>query len=325
MKEIYIHNEQFHHDENNPFYVLELMFSQENYPMLLERTQIHWHSEIEICYCQYSGNIHHIDGKEYRSEPGKVLIVNSGSIHFFDMVPYTKKEETLNAIILIVKKEYLEKWIPGFSDCYFAVDGATDPMIGELMTRLARYAVNDDTYYDRPGRRSDARRMNQEDKRTFWQEVKYRYRDGKMQLWEVMEQEGLILQILSLLIRDRLVTREEEMPIKLEKNLERLKGVLEYVEEHYAEPISTAEIAKRFYFSRTYFSKFFHDNMAVTFKEYLNTYRTQKARLDLLETSKSIYEVALDNGFADSRRFIISFSGYYGMTPLQYRKHYAKK
>jgi AraC-like DNA-binding protein len=39
-----------------------------------------------------------------------------------------------------------------------------------------------------------------------------------------------------------------------------------------------------------------------------------------LETDESIYQVAINNDFSDSRRFILTFQSLYGVTPLQYRK-----
>ena len=44
-----------------------------------------------------------------------------------------------------------------------------------------------------------------------------------------------------------------------------------------------------------------------------------------METDESIYQVAINNGFSDSRRFILTFQSLYGVTPLQYRKASKKK
>lgn len=306
MKEMRIRNEQFNYIDRRPFYVIDLKRSGDNLEILEGRIQHHWHTELEICYCQYSGHKHYIDGKEYISEPGKVFVVNSGSIHHFDMVPYEGDGIENQCILLLVKKEYLTELIPGFSESFFMTDGPTDPALAGMMKELARYAVDDDAHYDRIRQMERVYGVNAAPTAASAdgiEEMHYRYLDGKMSLWQALDQQGLVLRILAVLIRDRLVNREEEMPLSLEKNLERLKGVISYVEEHYQEPLTAAEVASRFYFSRSYFSHFFSQNMQLSFKDYLNEFRAKKARLDLLETTKSIYEVALDNGFADRRTF----------------------
>ena len=57
-----------------------------------------------------------------------------------------------------------------------------------------------------------------------------------------------------------------------------------------------------------------------TFKTHLNQVRVSKAFRDLLETDYSILEIAMRNGFPDTRSFINVFRDTYGMTPSQYRK-----
>lgn len=46
--------------------------------------------------------------------------------------------------------------------------------------------------------------------------------------------------------------------------------------------------------------------------------------MELLYSPKSISRVALDNGFSDDRRLIVTFKKRFGTTPLQYRKEYEK-
>jgi AraC-like DNA-binding protein len=99
-----------------------------------------------------------------------------------------------------------------------------------------------------------------------------------------------------------------------------MKDIIAYIEAHYDQPITQEQVARKFFYSTSYFSSFFRKNMQVTFSKYLSDYRAKKARFDLLETDESIYQVAINNGFSDSRRFILAFQSLYGVTPLQYRK-----
>jgi AraC-like DNA-binding protein len=62
----------------------------------------------------------------------------------------------------------------------------------------------------------------------------------------------------------------------------------------------------------------------MTFKEYLSDYRVNMARNDLLNSDKSILEIALECGFTDARGYINAFKKIYGTTPFHYRKDMGK-
>ena len=62
-----------------------------------------------------------------------------------------------------------------------------------------------------------------------------------------------------------------------------------------------------------------------TFKTHLNQVRVSKAFRDLLETDYSVLEIAMRNGFSDTRSLINVFRDTYGMTPSQYRKKNARR
>lgn len=52
--------------------------------------------------------------------------------------------------------------------------------------------------------------------------------------------------------------------------------------------------------------------------------RVNAAKDSLVQTGKSVLEIAMDCGFSDSRGLINMFNKFEGITPLQYRKKYGK-
>lgn len=295
--------------------------------MQKERYLHHWHSELEICYCLQNGFTHYMDGKEYTSAPGKLFIVNSESIHHIVKASYSEKDDPEEiAVILLVQQEYLKKHIPNFEQIYFLPEGVADPLALSAMLQLAKYAVDDDETYDRhlpvSRRKNESSRICQKSKSNI--ATKYRHHPGSLANWEIMEQESLVLQVLALLLRDRTASREAVVPIKSGENLERLKQILSHVERHYQEPLSAGRVAGYFHLSQSYFSSFFRRMMHTTFTNYLSEYRAKMARIDLLESSLSICDVAVKNGFPDARGLIQTFKKVYGITPLQYRKNSKK-
>ena len=71
--------------------------------------------------------------------------------------------------------------------------------------------------------------------------------------------------------------------------------------------------------SREYLARSFKKYMGNTFKEYLDSVRISNAYKELMNTDLSVLEVALDNGFNDSRTFIKAFKDVYHETPHKYR------
>lgn len=98
-----------------------------------------------------------------------------------------------------------------------------------------------------------------------------------------------------------------------------------YVNQHYTEPIKQQAVAKKFYFTTEYFSRFFRKNTGMTFKEYLMRVRVKKAKEEVLHTDKSMLEIAMDTGFTDSRSLIHAFREVYDITPYQFRKKMNEK
>ncbi|XME04362.1 helix-turn-helix transcriptional regulator [Lachnospiraceae bacterium C1.1] len=79
-------------------------------------------------------------------------------------------------------------------------------------------------------------------------------------------------------------------------------------------------VAEKFYFSVSYFSRYFKKMMGISYSDFLMEYRLYKAEAELQKSKKMIRDIALDNGFSDERRFILAFRKKYKLTPLQYRK-----
>ena len=101
---------------------------------------------------------------------------------------------------------------------------------------------------------------------------------------------------------------------------ERMKGLLDYIEEHYGERITIRDAAERCYYSQSHFMKYFRQYMGISFVEYLNRYRISRAAGLLRATERPISLIARDCGFDNLSYFNRLFRRDYGMTPGEYRK-----
>ena len=100
---------------------------------------------------------------------------------------------------------------------------------------------------------------------------------------------------------------------------ERMRGLLDFIEEHYGEMITVQEAAERCYYSQSHFIEVFPPVHGVSFVEYLNSYRLFRAAGLLRTTDQPVTRIAQSCGFDNLSYFNRLFRRMYQMTPVQYR------
>lgn len=95
--------------------------------------------------------------------------------------------------------------------------------------------------------------------------------------------------------------------------------ILRYIEEHYTEQISMAEVAEALGYEYHYFSQLFHDCFEMNFRAFINIYRFDLACELLTETDAEIIDIAMESGFQSLRNFNRIFKNLSGSTPQEYR------
>ncbi|MBE7015612.1 MAG: AraC family transcriptional regulator [Ruminococcaceae bacterium] len=99
-----------------------------------------------------------------------------------------------------------------------------------------------------------------------------------------------------------------------------LNEVIKYIHENYLEDIELRNITEKFNINMYYFCHIFKEFTGVTFKNYLNKVRVDKAEELLMNTDVAISEVAYMCGFNDSNYFSRKFRQIKGKTPREARK-----
>mgnify|MGYP000013545438 CR=1 FL=1 len=83
--------------------------------------------------------------------------------------------------------------------------------------------------------------------------------------------------------------------------------------------------ALSFGYSDAYLSRMFQKYAKVNYKTYLQDIRMAYAYRDLMNTDRTISQIALDNGFCSSRGFSGEFQKRYGILPSEMRKEIKQK
>jgi xylan 1,4-beta-xylosidase len=104
------------------------------------------------------------------------------------------------------------------------------------------------------------------------------------------------------------------------RNYDRLKKVLSFVNEHYAESPSLNEIAEIVYVSPYYLSHFFTQAMGMTYLQYLNYVKVTMAKQSLAATDDAVIDILSRSGFANTKTFNRVFREIVGCSPSEYRK-----
>jgi two-component system response regulator YesN len=114
------------------------------------------------------------------------------------------------------------------------------------------------------------------------------------------------------ILREAGLKRSAKIPLPLVK-------ALEYLREHYAEPITLNSTAEAAQVSTAYLSRLFSEQLRTGFSDYLTELRIEKAEKLLRETRMNIKEVSFASGFQDPNYFSKIFRKVTGMLPSAFR------
>ena len=100
-----------------------------------------------------------------------------------------------------------------------------------------------------------------------------------------------------------------------------LKNVIDYIETHLGESLSAEEIASACYYSRSNTKVLFQKVFQYGMMEYAARRKLTQAAGELLATSRSVCEIALEYGFSSQEVFTRAFKKMWQETPARFRKH----
>ncbi len=98
-----------------------------------------------------------------------------------------------------------------------------------------------------------------------------------------------------------------------------IKRAVEYITQNYGEDISLEDVAEHIKINPSYLCVLFKKNIGMTFSQFLNKVRIDKAKQLLENTEYSVMEIAVACGFSDQSYFTKVFKKYTGVTPKKYR------
>jgi AraC-like DNA-binding protein len=123
----------------------------------------------------------------------------------------------------------------------------------------------------------------------------------------------LAARYIALKVTDQLVDTEVGMPPSVVKACEYIRA------RALTDDIDLAEVARHCFVSQGHLSRLFHHATGLTFREYLSQIRIERAKSLLIQSTKSVTEIAYESGFQSLSQFHRVFRKIYGVSPGQMR------
>lgn len=101
---------------------------------------------------------------------------------------------------------------------------------------------------------------------------------------------------------------------------ERLEPIIKYMQQHLSQPLTLPQVAEQFGFSERSFSRLFQQNIGISFLQYLKLSRIIRAMENLLQTNKSISEIAYEVGYNSISAFSNTFYQLIHVRPTEFQK-----
>lgn len=273
------------------------------FPLLIKHEKIsaydsgsftwHWHPEIELTLITGGDMLYSINHSTYHVHSGDALFGNANTMHTgsrFQDHECTYTSITFQAVLLAKEgsslyRKYVQPLVNDLSLSSLYMDQSEpwhQDIIAAMQTITILYANKEDTFE----------------------------MDLLIELYRIWKQLHLHLHTnLTISSFDR-------------QNYERIKTILRFLENHYAEDITLQTIANQIHVCKNECCRIFKHYMHQSLFAFLIEYRIEKSIPLLFDEAYAISEISSLCGFHDSNYFSRVFKKQKGCSPLQYRKAY---
>lgn len=124
-------------------------------------------------------------------------------------------------------------------------------------------------------------------------------------------------------IQSSVIALLEKYPLENNKHIpdtQRVQPAIQYINDHFTEPIRLEQLANLCCMSPNYFHKIFTQTLNSTPANYITLLRMNTALQQLINNKCTIKEIAYELGFTDDAYFSRVFKKYYGITPGDYKQ-----
>lgn len=258
----------------------------------VNKLKMHWHKHLEILLVlQGSINIR-IEDNEYLLKENDLILINVNEIH-----NTTKTNEDNIILALQIDTQHYDRYFHGFGKRVFDCKSF---MFGE--EEQERFDI-------------------------------IRHHLAKI-VWELNKRkQGHSFKIGSdlLLLAEHLLNNFHNEMLAVDKveaiskDIYRLSSIISYIDDNFDKGVTLQDVADNQSLSVYYLSHYIKKALGITFQEYLNIIRLEKAIVLLSRTDKTVTDVAFESGFSSTKSLNNIFRNVHNCTPSQFRKENKNK
>ena len=254
---------------------------------------LHFHPEHELLLMESSTGTRYVADSIERYEPGDLVLIGSNVPHVFLRDADPANQTTASSIVVQFRTTFL-------GEAFLAKPELHD--IAKMLT-----AANHGLHYGRAT--------------VKWVAPMLR----RMLAVQGARRVALLIEVLGRLAEApaRSLSSGAVKQRVRQEDYERINRIVAYVESNYQNEISMESAAKLVSLSPTSFSRWFSAAAGKPFVQFLTDVRLAHAYHELVETGKSVTEIAFDCGFNSVSHFIHRFHDVRGMSPRQFRRRAA--
>lgn len=252
----------------------------------------HWHKDLEFVLIKKGTMTYNVNGELIELEEGSGILVNSRQLHY----GFSAEHNECEFICILLSPELLQgnNWF--YHNCIEPItENASYPYLhlrrdGWMASVMERLDGIFDSFGEIPA-----------------QPLSY---------FEVIEK---YLSIMKILYENLDIENQPREPESTD--LSSLRNMITYIEEHYMDRITLADIALSGACCKSKCSFLFKRYLRDTPINYTTKLRLRKSLSTLLGTNSSITAIAYEYGFNGASYYCETFKKYYGVPPLIYRKN----
>lgn len=295
------------------------LFSESAFPITVDRVvdrtliqkELHRHEYFEMLFVESGSLINRFKGEEIVLEQGDVLIMKPYVLHFLDDVAENTHRMAyccsfLPQVIDFTINSIEELKVSRSPNKYFFKPflSLAEDSVSAVQLKIARnqrkpltelFSLLKETTHDHDEKSLALTRCHFLNLLAFLAE---QYDQGK----------GI----------NQAVTIDLAVPVS--RYLAGLRKTLNHIHDHFEEPLSLQDMSAMSGASETYFCRLFKHETGMTFLNYVNSLRIERACVLLRDTCDNALDICYQVGFNDYTHFGRQFKKYTGLSPADYRK-----
>lgn len=253
----------------------------------------HWHEDLEFIVIKQGKMTYNVNGELFSLTKDRGIMVNSRQLHY----GFSREHEECEFICILLSPELLR------GNTWF---------YQSLITCVIENAACPCVSLDRVGWQAVIVNKLEE----LYESYEHDPDTAKaLSCFDLVEGFLSILKILYQNLDGKQTGRTRESA-----ELAALRAMICYIEEHYACRITLTAIAAAGACCKSKCSLLFRKYLHDTPIAYVTRFRLRKSLVPLLDSDRSITDIAYEHGFGGVSYYCETFQKYYGLSPLQYRK-----